>query len=145
MKSQKERKKQKEKTQMIDEFQSLLIPTLQIVLTGLVSWVVARLIAWLNSKIKDKKVASYLSSITEIVGMSVKEVFQTYVEALKKGNVFTEECQKEALNRALTKCKECLNDDILAYIVNTYGDVEKYLTSKIESMIYSLKTTGKEE
>lgn len=130
---------------MTEEFQNLLIPTLQIVITGLVSWAVARLIAWLNSKIKDKQVAGYLSNITEIVGMSVKEVFQTYVDALKKGNAFTADCQKEALNRALAKCKECLNDDVLMYIVNTYGDVEKYLTSKIESMIYSLKTTGKEE
>lgn len=123
----------------MEQFQTILWSALGVIVTGLVSWAVAALTAWLNSKIKNEKVAKYLTAITTIVGTSVKEVFQTYVEALKKGNGFTEECQKEALNQALVKAKAALSDDLIGYISTTYGDVEQFLISQIESTIYSLK------
>lgn len=123
----------------MEQFQTILWSALGVIVTGLVSWAVAALTAWLNSKIKNEKVAKYLTAITTIVGTSVKEVFQTYVEALKKENSFTVECQKKALDLALTKAKAALSDDLIGYISTTYGDVEQFLISQIESTIYSLK------
>lgn len=123
----------------MEQIQTIFWSALGLIVTGLVSWGVAALTEWLNTKIKNEKVAKYLTVITSIVETSVKEVFQTYVEALKKGNGFTAECQKKALDLALSKAKTALNDDLIGYISTTYGDVEQFLISQIESTIYSLK------
>ena len=123
----------------MEQIQTIFWSALGLIVTGLVSWFLSALTAWLNTKIENEKVAKYLTAITSIVGTSVKEVFQTYVEALKKGNGFTAECQKKALDLALSKAKAALNDDLIGYISSTYGDIEQFLISQIESTIYSLK------
>lgn len=126
----------------MEQFSTILWSALGTIVTGLVTWGVAALTSWLSTKVKNEKVAGYLTSITTIVGTVVKEVFQTYVEALKNTNSFTAECQEEALTKALAKVKQSLSTDVITFITDTYGDVEEYLTSQIEAMIYSLKNTS---
>ena len=125
----------------MEQFWEIFWSAIGIIVTGLVSWGVATLVAWLNSKIKDKKIAGYATAITNIIGTAVKDVFQTYVDGLKKKNAFTTDCQKEALAMAVSKAKQCLNGELMGYIQANYGDAEQYIVSLIESTIYSLKST----
>lgn len=124
---------------MSKEVLNIIISCVSVVLTGLLGWCVTAFTAWINTKVKDKKVAGYLTSITTVVTTAVKEVYQTYVESLKKAETFDAEAQKAALNSALEKIKSELSVELCDYITTTFGDLDKYITSLIESTIYSLK------
>lgn len=54
------------------------------VILPLISYAGARLITWLNTKIKDENAKQQLTVATDIVTNAVRSVFQTYVEVLKK-------------------------------------------------------------
>lgn len=118
---------------------NILIAALGTLLTGLATWATTRLVTFLNSKIKDKEAAKHLTNITTITMNAVQAVFQTYVESLKKQNAFTEESQKEALEKCLAIIKNQLTPELIAYITENFGDLEKYLKTLVESTIYKLK------
>ena len=121
------------------DFTQIFYTALGIVVTGLTSFLVAKITEWINSKIKDQKAASYLLTITNLVFSCVQEIYQTYVEVLKKENKFDADAQKQALDTCLTKIKSQMAPEIASYITANFGDLDSYLTSQIESTIYSLK------
>ena len=111
--------------------------------TGLATWLTTMIIAWLNSKIKDKKLAMWSTAVTKIIMNAVQSVFQTYVEALKKEGKFTPEEQKIANEKALAIIKSQLTDELAKYITDNFGDMEVFLKEQIEAIIYQLKIQGK--
>ena len=67
---------------------------------------------------------------------------QTYVEALKKDNAFTAEAQKEAFNQTFNAVMAVLTDDAKEYLTTVYGDLNAYITTKIEAEVKLNKTLG---
>lgn len=124
---------------MPQEFLNILWTAVGVVITGLVSWATTALVAWLNSKIKNEKVAKFTTDITNIVGTAVKTIMQTYVDSLKQEGAFTEEKQKEALQKCLDIILKQLSPELTTYIKDNFGDIEEYIKGLIESSIYSLK------
>lgn len=110
-----------------------------IIVTGLMSWATARLVAFLNSKIKDAKVRQWATDLTNIIMSSVRTIAQTYVDSLKQKGAFTEEKQKEAFNKCLDLIKSQLTPELKKYIEDNFGDMEAYLKTQIEAMIKSMK------
>lgn len=119
--------------------QTILLSALGIIITTLVTWGTERLIALINSKLKNTKYAKYLTDAVGIVSRAVKTTYQTYVEALKDKNAFTGEAQLEALNKAKDIAMAQLSGEMKEFIESNFGDIEKWLTSTIESVIYDLK------
>lgn len=109
------------------------------VILPLISYAGARLITWLNAKIKDENAKQQLTVATDIVTNAVRSVFQTYVEALKKNGTFDEESQKAALIKAKDDALAQMSDEIKYYITKNYGDLETWITTQIESTINILK------
>lgn len=128
---------------MPQEVLNIILSALSIVVTGLVSWGVSVLINWMNVKIKDQTLVNHLSAITQIVTDAVMNVFQSFVETLKTNGNFNEEAQKEAKEKAMTIIESQLTGELRKYIADNYGDVQKWLNNKIESVIYSLKASNK--
>ena len=124
---------------MPQEIQNILLSALGVIITGLATWLSTYIVKLLNEKIKDKQFARWLSQIIEIITNAVKCTYQTYVEALKDENMFTKEAQEEALKRTLQSIKSQLSQESIKFIKDNFGDVEKWLIEKIESIIYSLK------
>ena len=124
---------------MPQEFLNILWTAVGVVITGLVSWATTALVAWLNSKIKNEKVAKFTTDLTNIVGTAVKTIMQTYVDSLKQEGAFTEEKQKEALQKCLNIVLNQLTPELTKYIQDNFGDIQEYITTLIESSIYSLK------
>lgn len=124
---------------MPQEILNILLSALGIVVTGLVSWGVVVLTNWLNTKIKDKNLAMFLTKVTTIVTDAVKTVYQEFVEALKKDGKFDAEAQAKAKDKALAIIKQQLTDELKSYIETNFGDVEKWLGEKIEAVLYTLK------
>nr|DAF59295.1 MAG TPA: holin [Siphoviridae sp. ctj6w2]DAK23678.1 MAG TPA: holin [Caudoviricetes sp.] len=109
------------------------------VILPLISYAGARLIAWLNAKIKDENAKQQLTVATDIVMNAVRSVFQTYVETLKKNGAFDKESQKVALIKAKDDALAQMSDEIKDYITKNYGDLETWITTQIESTINILK------
>ena len=105
------------------DWQSLLLSLLSVVLTALVGWLSERLISLINAKISNTKYAQYLKDTLDIVTRAVKATYQTYVEALKNQNMFTEEAQKEALTRAKNMVLTQLSKDSQSFIESNFGNV----------------------
>lgn len=109
------------------------------VILPLISYAGARLIAWLNAKIKDENAKQQLTVATDIVANAVRSVFQTYVETLKKNGTFDKESQKVALIKAKNDALGQMSDEIKEYITKNYGNLETWIITQIESTINILK------
>lgn len=123
----------------MEQFYAILWTAVGILITGLASWLSVVLTNFLNSKIKDKKIAKITTELTNIVFNSVTYVTQTYVDTLKKNGKFDANAHIEAFNTCKKLVMTQLSEEIKEYITNTYGDLEAYITSLIESQIYMLK------
>lgn len=123
----------------MEQWMQILIAAASVIITGLASWAVATFTTWINSKMKDKKMAQMLSDIFSIITDVVMEIFQTYVEALKKTGKFDEAAQEMAKERALQKIMARLSDTMKEYIAEHYGDIKIWVSEQIEVAIYQLK------
>lgn len=101
------------------------------------------LIKWIKSKTKNETTANMLSAASTIVLNAVRAVFQTYVEALKKSGEFTAEAQLVALRKAKDIALEQMSEEVKKYLTDTYGDLESWITTKIEATINALKNAPK--
>lgn len=121
----------------------VVISVVSIIVTALASWGVTELTKLINSKIKDANAKEMLSSAVTTVSDVVKQVYQSYVEALKGQNAFTAEAQKEAFAKALETIEAILPEKVKAYLTDNFGNMEAWLTTQIEAAIYSLKNGQK--
>ena len=116
----------------------VILGIIGVLLTGL-----GTLITFLiNKYIKNDKLKTILSSLNETVRNAVSEVYQTYVEALKKDGMFDAEKQKEALNKALEIIKTNLPTDVMTWVQENYTDIDAYFKSLVEAAIGLLKNSG---
>lgn len=125
------------------DWQTILLSVLSIVLTALFTWLSERLISWINTKLKNTKYAKYLTDAVDAVTRAVKATYQTYVEALKNKDMFTSDAQVEALNKAKDMALSQLSQETKDYIQNNFGNVESWVTSTVESILYDLKNGKK--
>ena len=121
----------------------IIINIVSVVVTSivlpLISIAGAKLIQFINSKIKNNKAADLLTTATTIVINAVRSVFQTYVEALKKEGSFNKDAQIIALNKAKDIALTQMTDDVKDYLVTTYGSLDTWLDTNIEATINILK------
>ena len=95
----------------------------------------------INKYVKNDKLKNILASLNEVVQKAVSEVYQTYVEALKKDGMFDAEALKEALNKALEIIKTNASKDVMKWLQANYTDIDAYLKSQIEAVIGLLKNS----
>ena len=117
------------------------------VITGIIGVLIAGLgtliTVLINKYVKNDKLKTILNSLNETVKNAVSEVYQTYVEALKKDGMFDAEKQKEALNKALEIIKTNLPTEALDWVKENYSDIDAYFRSLIEATIGLLKNNSK--
>ena len=117
------------------------------IITGIIGVLIAGLGTFItvliNKYVKNDKLKTILNSLNETVRNAVSEVYQTYVEALKKDGMFDAEAQKEALNKALIIIKTNLPTEALDWVKENYSDIDAYFRSLIEATIGLLKNNSK--
>lgn len=126
-----------------------LLDALQIVLSALIPVVVAYACAFFKKKTaqiaaqtENEKAKHYINEISNAVITAVTATSQTYVDALKGENAFTAEAQKEALERTYKTAMAIISPAALAFVTDVYGDLEGYLTAKIEETVRNQKQTA---
>ena len=101
---------------------------------------------FLNTKKKeikektDNEIAhKYLDMLEETIMKSVNATTQTYVESLKGKNAFDAEAQQEAFKKTYTAVLTTLTDEAKLYLNTIIGDLETYITTRIEHNVWSSK------
>ena len=124
---------------MMEQFWVIFWSAIGIIVTGLTTWLVTVITSWLNSKIKDKKMAKWATDITNIVFSAVTSVFQSFVDTMKKSGKWNAEAAQEAKDRAYAIITTQLTPELKQYIEDNFGDMKEYIMNLIESTIYQLK------
>ena len=94
---------------------------------------------FINKFIKNDKLKRLMNELNVLFQNSVNEVYQTYVDDLKKGGVFNKECQKEALTKALELMRNNMSADLSKWLNENHTNVTEYLKGLIEAQIGLLK------
>lgn len=120
-------------------FELIIYPVLSIggvYLTYLISVKIKEL----KQKSDNETTKKYLDMLNTTISSAVLATTQTYVEALKKEGKFDAEAQKSAFKQTYEAVMKVLTDDAIKYITTSVGDLETYVTNKIEAEVKLTKT-----
>lgn len=123
----------------MEHFYEILWSLLAIAGTALTTWLIATITNWLNKKIKDKKLADIMTSLTTLVMTVVEKTYQTVVQTLKEQNSFDKHTQEVIKTNAINEIKRQLTVEQKEYIDSLGMKVEEWISLQIEAMIYQLK------
>ena len=109
------------------------------VITGFVCKWLASLYENNKTKVKNEKAQAVLGQVADMIVAAVETTTSTYVKQLKADNLFGADAQKKAFNKTFEAVQKQLTEESAKIIAETYGDVETYLTNKIEQFVEELK------
>lgn len=124
------------------EWMDMLQQILEVCVIPLLGILTAYIVKFVNVKKDELKATTdnttaqkYMDMIAQTVTDCVIATNQTYVEALKKDNAFTEEAQKKAFEDTYQAVMSILSDDAKEYIAESFGDIQIFLVNKIEAEV----------
>lgn len=125
------------------EFLLTLLQALLIAATPVITAYACKLInkaaGWFSAKTNSRVVEKYAYEIADVISTSVTYASQTYVDALKKDGAFNVTEQEKAFDLAYKTAEEMLTEGARKYITDTYGDLNAFLTAKIEAEVNAQK------
>ena len=126
---------------------AFIIELLQAIATAAIPVCAAYLVQYLRRKSEqiiaqtdNMTIKAFLAEAAHAVSTAVTYTSQTFVDALKKEGNFNKDKQQEALKKSLDKAISLLSESAKNALTDIYGDLEAYLTSKIEAEVRSQKT-----
>ena len=124
------------------ELQELLTTITQMVFIPLLIALTGYAVKWINAKAnslkantKNEYAQKYIDMLNDTITASVIAVNQTYVDALKDQNAFTKEAQEEAFKRVYETVMLSLTEEADKYLSEIIGDLNAYITAKIEEQV----------
>ena len=122
-------------TQLIaDIFQVCIIPLLGVLTAFFVKWVNAKSVE-ISTNIDDATLKKYMEMLTQTISDCVIATNQTYVESLKQQGKFDLDAQKEAFNLTKDAVLAILSEEAQTYLSTAVGDLNAYITKKIEAEV----------
>lgn len=120
-------------------FELIVYPVLSI--GGIyLTYLISVKIKELKQKTNDETARKYLDMLNATISTVVLSTTQTYVDALKREGKFDIEAQKNAFNMTYEAVMKVLTDEAKKYLVTAVGDLETYITNKIEAEVKITKT-----
>ena len=119
---------------LADIFEVCIIPLLGVLTAYLVSFIKSKS-KELSAKTESEIAQKYITMLSETISACVIATNQTYVENLKKDQLFDAEAQKEAFQKTYDAVMTVLTDDAKVYLASAYGDLTTYITNKIEAEV----------
>lgn len=121
-------------------FQVCIIPLLGVLTTFFVKWVNAKS-AEITTNIDDATLKKYMDMLTQTITDCVIATNQTYVESLKAQGRFDAEAQKKAFELTSNAVMGILSQEAQIYLSSAVGDLNAYITKKIEAEVNMNKTS----
>lgn len=115
-------------------FELCIIPLLAIITRSLVIYISTKKDE-LKSKTDNELAKKYLELLNDTIADCVIATNQTYVETLKKGNAFTADAQKAAFEKTYQAVIATLSEEAQKYLPEMVGDLQTYITQKIEASV----------
>ena len=115
-------------------FQLVLIPILGILTKFIVDWLSAKSLE-IQNKVDSDTADKYIAMLTDTITNCVVATNQTYVDALKKEGKFDAAAQEIAFQLTKEAVLEILNEESKNYLSALYGDLDKFISYKIESEV----------
>lgn len=115
-----------------------IVPLLAITTTYTIKLIKKRNIE-LDAAIDNELAEKYIDMLAETISECVIATNQTYVENLKNKNAFDKEAQEEAFKMTYNAIMAILSEEAKNYLTSVYGDLNAYITTKIEADVNSFK------
>ena len=123
---------------LIQIFEVCIIPLLGVLTAYLVKWLKAKsneIQAKTDNDLADK----YIAMLTDTITACVSATTQTYVDTLKASGSFDKEAQEQAFKMTYEAVLGILTDEAKEYLVSAVGDLQVYVTNKIEAEVKAQK------
>lgn len=124
-------------------FQICIIPLLGILTTFLITWIKSKKDV-LKQQTDSELAKKYLDMLDNTITDCVIAMNQTYVNSLKQQGKFDSEAQKKAFTDVYNKVIAILGQDAIEYLNSAVGDLNEYISSKIEKEVSTNKVTPTE-
>ena len=115
-------------------FEVCIIPLLGVLTAFFVKWVNVKTAEIADTR-KNETEKKYLNMLNDTISDCVIATTQTYVDALKKQGAFDAEAQKVAFTMTYEAVVKLLTDEAQIYLNEAVGDLNLYITQKIESEV----------
>lgn len=126
---------------------TLLTQIMEIVVIPLLGILTAYIVKIVNAKLEEISAShknefekKYIDMLNDTISDCVIATTQTYVESLKKQGRFDAEAQKEAFNQTYSAVMGILSEEAKKYLNEAIGDLNLYITQKIEAEVSINKT-----
>lgn len=127
----------------LQQIANACVPILCLLITAGGAYLAALLrkkTAQLQQQLDNETASKYMNMACEAVTQAVTYTAQTYVDALKAEDGFTEGKQRAAFEMARNKAKQLLGAAALEALGEIYGDLDTWLDTKIEQVCREIKT-----
>lgn len=119
---------------LIQIFEVCIIPLLGVLTTFAIKFINTKTNE-ISEKVYNETQQKYLTMLNDTIIECVIATTQTYVESLKKQNQFDAEAQKKAFDETYKAVVAILTDEAKEYIAEAVGDLDLYITQKIEATV----------
>lgn len=121
-----------------DIWELVAIPVLGVLSVYIVNFIKAKN-AQLKEQVKNETYKKYMDLLETTIVSCVITTNQTYTEALKKQNAFDAEAQKAAFKMTYDAVIKILSEDATKYLETAVGDLELFITQRIEAEVSANK------
>lgn len=125
-------------------FEICIIPLLGILTTYLVKWIRTKRDE-LKANTDNLQYQKYIDMLEDTITTCVLATNQTYTESLKEQGEFDKEAQKKAFQDTANAVMNILTDEAKEYLNTAVGDLNIYITQKIEANVNINKVKKTEE
>ena len=115
-------------------FEVCIIPLLGVLTAFFVKWVNAKTAEIADTR-KNETEKKYINMLNNTISDCVIATTQTYVDTLKKQGAFDAEAQKVAFTMTYEAVVKLLTDEATEYLNEAVGDLNLYITQKIEAEV----------
>lgn len=127
-------------------WEAIITTIFEVCILPLLALLTTFVIRWLNSKRNEalaktdnETTQKYINIAADIIENAVIATTETYVKALKAEGKFDKEAQLKALEATKEAVLKTLSDDAKQHLMGSIGDLESYITNKIEAVIKNTK------
>lgn len=125
--------------EVMNIIETCVISPLLIAITYYVVAFIHKQTVKLQETVKNEKIKNLIGTAEGIVAQAVNAVSQTYVDALKADGTFDKDAQINAFEKSKSYIYTLLTEDTINVIKQQYGNLDTWVTTKIEESIYQNK------
>lgn len=112
---------------------------LAAVISGFIIYGVKYAFSWIKSKVNLSVLNNILEKVEDVVIEAVQATEQKIVDVAKAADSWDDLAKKEAFEYALSTSLDNLNDKTKKILIAEYGNLESWLTNKIETYVRNME------